>query len=240
MLTQIKNWWTGAVIFECECSLESESLRLGFAVKAYVEKCRADLSDANLSGANLSGADLSGADLSLADLSGADLSRADLSRANLSGADLSRADLSRADLSRANLSRANLSGADLSDATLSRADLSGADLSRADLSGIRDDIWAVLSSAPREVPSLRQSLIDGKVDGSTYSGECACLVGTLAHARGGDEYCIPGLTPNSYRPAERFFMGIRKGDKPETNQLSKLALEWVDQWLANVRQLVQQ
>lgn len=27
-----------------------------------------------------------------------------------------------------------------------------------------------------------------------------------------------------------FFCGISKGDTPETNQFSKLALEWVDDW----------
>jgi hypothetical protein len=220
MLTQIKNWWTGVVIFECECDLDSESLRLGFAVKAYIEKCRADLTRADLTDANLTGADLTGADLT----------DANLIRADLTGADLTDANLTDANLTRANLTGADLTGADLTDANLTDANLTI----------VRDDIWAVLSSAPREVPALRQALSDGKVDGSTYSGECACLVGTLAHARGGDEYCIPNLVPNSSRAAERFFLGIRKGDKPETNQASKLALEWVDMWLANVRQLVNQ
>jgi hypothetical protein len=45
---------------------------------------------------------------------------------------------------------------------------------------------------------------------------------------------IPSLTPNSRRPAERFFAAIKLGDTPETSQFSKLALDWVDQWLANM------
>jgi uncharacterized protein YjbI with pentapeptide repeats len=103
---QIKNRFTGAIIFEHE----AENLR--DAVIAAV-KSRADLSDANLSRADLSDADLSGANLSRADLSDANLSRADLSDADLSGANLSYANLSRADLSDANLSGANLSDANL-------------------------------------------------------------------------------------------------------------------------------
>ena len=103
---QIKNKFTGSLIFEYE--KEDNTIK-------------ETLLEAKKSGANLSGANLSGADLSRADLSGADLSGAYLSGAYLSGADLSRADLSRADLSRAYLSGANLSGANLS-----RADLSGA------------------------------------------------------------------------------------------------------------------
>jgi hypothetical protein len=152
---------------------------------------------------------------------------------------------SRADLRGAVLRGAVLRGADLSDAVLSDADLSGADLSGADLRGadlrgavltpIRDDIWAVLSSLPAEVPALIEALKNGRVDGSTYTGECSCLVGTLAAARGADVENLGSLKINASRPAERFFLGIRKGDTPETNQFSKLALEWSEQWLSNMR-----
>jgi hypothetical protein len=152
----------------------------------------------------------------------------------------SRADLRGADLRDADLRDADLRDADLRDADLSRADLRGAvlrdaDLSRADLTPIRDDIWAVLSSLPAEVPALIEALKAGRVDGSTYTGECSCLVGTLAAARGADVENLGSLKINAYRPAERFFMGIRKGDTPETNQFSKLALEWAEQWLSNMR-----
>jgi hypothetical protein len=129
------------------------------------------------------------------------------------------------------LSGAVLSGADLSGADLSGAVLSGAVLSGADLTPIRDDFWNVLISAPREVAALRQALVDGKVDGSTYIGECACLVGTIANTRHCGVNDLGILKPNASRPIERFFCGIDKGDKPETSQFSKLAVEWLDQWV---------
>ena len=152
------------VLYECELPDDTPS---GLAVRHALEK------------AVSVGANLSGADLSRADLSDADLSRADLSRADLSGADLSDANLSDASLSDANLSDADLSGADLSDANLSDANLSGADLSRA-----KNDFWDILIRAPREVAGLRAALVGGKVDGSTYQGSCACLVGSIANIRG--------------------------------------------------------
>jgi uncharacterized protein YjbI with pentapeptide repeats len=218
MKIEILSRWSGSVLF----SIETASLKLAVeaGVKSDANLRDANLSDANLSDANLSGANLSGADLRGADLSGANLSDANLSDANLRGA---------------NLSGANLSGADLRDANLSGANLSGANLSGANLTPIRDDFWAVLSSAPAEVDALRLALIEGRVDGSTYTGECACLVGTLANARGCHYAAIPTLFPNAARPAERFFALIKKGDKPEKNQASKLALEWTDLWLANMR-----
>lgn len=160
------------------------------------------------------------------------LSDANLSGAYLRGANLSDANLRGANLSCANLSYANLSRADLSYADLSCANLSGANLSRADLTLIRDDIWSVLSSAPAEVPELIAALKAGKVDGSSYEGECCCLVGTIAKARNcrydelGDS-----LKPDSSRPAERFFLGINKGDTPEDNQFSALALQWAEEWV---------
>ena len=113
-------------------------------------------------------------------------------------------------------------------------DLSGADLSRADLTPIRDDFWAVLCSAPKEVPALRAALVEGRIDGSTYSGECACLVGTIAKARDCNEFQIPGLAPNAHRPAERFFLSIDPGDTPDNSQFAKLAVEWIDDFTARM------
>ena len=142
----------------------------------------------------------------------------------------SDADLGDADLRGADLGNADLRGADLGD-----ADLGDANLRDANLLSVRDDLWAVLSAVPGEVEGLRQAILDGKIDGSTYEGACACLVGTLANLRQCKYGAIPGLTPDSSRPVERFFLAIRAGDTPETSQFSKLALAWVDQWLANVR-----
>ena len=236
MKLEIKNRWNGTIIF----SHEVESNTIAITVKAAVAN-DADLSGTNLSRANLRGADLSGADLSNANLFGANLSDANLNNADLSDADLSRANLSDANLSltnlfgtnlsRANLFGANLFGANLSGANLSRADLFGANLFGANLTPVRDDIWAVLSSAPGEVAALIDALKYGRVDGSTYSGACSCLVGTIAATRGTSVENLGTLKPNSSRPAECFFMGIRSGDTPETSQASALALDWCQEWL---------
>ena len=223
------------------------------AVKSRADLSGANLSRANLSGADLFGADLSGADLSRADLSGANLSMANLSGANLFGADLFGANLYRAKLSGADLSGANLFGADLFGANLYRAKLSGADLSGANLFGaelyganlcranlygagnanfqpFKTDLWDVLLRAKHEVAGLRQALIDGKVDGSTYKGECACLCGTIANLQKCDVESIPGLKTDSERPIEQFFLAIKPGDTPDKNQFAKLAVEWIDEF----------
>ena len=120
-------------------------------------------------------------------------------------------------------------------ANLRGANLYGANLYGANLTPIRDDIWAVLSSAPREVEGLRTALIEGRIDGSTYEGPCACLVGTIANLQQTEYKAIANLQPNASRPAERFFMCIARGDTPETNKVSKLVLGWIDEWLANMR-----
>jgi hypothetical protein len=215
---QIKNRWSLAILFEHDAEENTMKLTIEAAAKAKV-----DLRSANLRSANLSGADLSGADLSVADLSGANLRSANLRSANLSGADLSGADLSVADLS----------GADLSGADLSGANLRSAYLSVADLQPIRADFYDVLSHAGKEVPALIDALKNGRVDGSTYTGQCACLVGTIANVRGVD---YSSLEHNASRPIERFFAGISEGDTPETNQASRIAVEWAESWLAMQRE----
>ena len=67
MKFEIKNYWSGSLIFECE------ALSLKIAVEKAVEQ-KVSLRGADLSGADLRGAVLSGADLSGADLRGAVLS----------------------------------------------------------------------------------------------------------------------------------------------------------------------
>jgi len=130
---------------------------------------------------------------------------------------------------------ANLSGANLSGADLRGADLRGANLRGAELTVIRDDLWAVLSSAPREVAGLIDAIKNGRVDGSTYTGNCTCLVGSLANIAKIDYQSFETLKPNSSRPIERFFLSIKKGDTPETSPFSKLALEWTELWLNTQR-----
>ena len=52
------------------------------------------------------------------------------------------------------------------------------------LRGIKADLIAEILKLPNELEFLRSALIEGRVDGSTYTGDCACLAGTLAHAKG--------------------------------------------------------
>ena len=80
---QIKNRWTGSVLFEYEKEGNTIKDTLLEALKQ-----RADLRDADLGDANLGGADLRDADLGDADLRGADLGGANLGGADLGGADL--------------------------------------------------------------------------------------------------------------------------------------------------------
>ena len=212
---EVRNRFTNAVQFTAEITTTPDmlpSVKLGLAVKWGLAN------DANLRGADLSGADLSGADLS----------RANLSRANLNGAYLNDTSLIGACLSGADLSGANLRGANLSGADLRGANLSGADLRGANLRPIIADLWFILSQARREVPAMVTALRTGNVDGSTYTGTCACLVGTLKNAGAVD------LPHAAESPAERWFMSIRKGDKPGDASTGGFAagkaLEWIEQY----------
>ena len=151
------------------------------------------------------------------------------------GVDLRDSDLRGSNLSGSNLRGSDLRGSDLSGSNLSGSNLSGSNLSGSDLTPIRDDFWAVLSAAPAEVPALIEALKSGKVDGSTYEGDCACLVGTIAKAKKCDYREIKGLIPNSHRPAEVFFCAINAGDTPKKSQPAKLAVEWAEDWLARMQ-----
>ena len=227
-MIEIKSRLGGRVLYTAETATDVRTA-LEEAVRS-----DADLSDAVLSGAVLRGANLRGANLR-----GAVLSDADLSGAVLSGADLRGAVLSDANLRGAYLSGAYLSGADLSD-----ADLSGADDPSSPLHAIRMDYWDVLDHAPAEVPGLRTALLEGEVDGSTYEGECACLVGTMEKV-GQEMGCEVDLPHRADRPAEQWFAPITPGDKPsekpetEGEFRAQHALDWLDEWTASRQRIAE-
>ena len=156
--------------------------------------------------------------------------------AQLDGADLSGADLRFADLQWTSLWGVNLRNADLSGAILRNADLTDTNLRDADLRFIRNDVWAILDLTPAEVPFLIQAIKGGLIEGQMYEGECACLVGTLAKARGVHHNDLEGVTPEYNRPAERFFYAIQEGDTTETSQFSSIALEWCEAWMVRYAQ----
>ena len=148
-------------------------------------------------------------------------------RANLTGASLTGANLTRASLDGANLTGASLTGASLTGASLTRASLTGASLGY-----IKNDFLSAVLWMPNELDALRAALIAGKINGSVYAGECSCLAGTLAKARGIADYAgenIGDFTASASSPRERWFMGIKPGDTPETNQVARIALDWTDE-----------
>ena len=148
-----------------------------------------------------------------------------LEHAVLTDADLRDADLRGAVLRDADLRGAVLRGADLTD-----ADLRGADLRGAVLSPIKNDMFAVLLYAIPEVVNFKKALVEGRIDGSTYEGKCACLCGTLMKSTNTKIASAINMEKNISRPIERFFLGIKKGDTPQTNQLSKIALQWTEEF----------
>jgi hypothetical protein len=128
MLVEIKNGWTGSVIF----AVEAENWC--FAVEAAV-KAKVSLYGASLDGASLNHASLNGASLNHASLNHASLNGANLYGANLNGANLYGANLDGASLYGANLYGANLDGASLNHANLNHASLNHANLNHASLNG---------------------------------------------------------------------------------------------------------
>ena len=132
---EIKNRFTGKVLFEYEKVNNTVKDTLVEAVKCCANLRGADLRDANLVCANLRDANLVCANLRGVDLRDANLVCAYLRDANLVCANLRDANLRCANLVGAYLRGADLGGADLRCAYLRGADLGGADLRCADLRG---------------------------------------------------------------------------------------------------------
>ena len=169
-----------------------------------------------------------GASLVNASLAGASLVNASLAGASLVNARLDGASLVNASLAGASLVNARLDGASLVNASLVNASLRTADLVR-----IKDDFFTVLDAAAAEVPALLAALRAGHINGSAYEGECSCLKGTIATARGVSYKTMEGpLAPNVNTPAETWFLAIRKNYKPDNSQVASITEEWILEWQA--------
>ncbi len=145
---------------------------------------------------------------------------------------LFRASLVGARLDGASLDGASLDGASLDGASLVGASLDGASLEQAILDRIKFDFFGRLTALAKEVPGLRLALIEGRVNGSAYQGECACFMGTIGNLRHCNVKQISEVRADPDSATERFFLAIRKGDTPENNQVSKIVVGWIDEWTA--------
>jgi hypothetical protein len=125
---------------------------------------------------------------------------------------------------------ASLDGARLDGARLDGASLVGARLDERALRPIRADFFDILLRARNEVPALLVALREGRIDGSTYTGACACLCGTIANVRHVNVETLDFR--DSDRPAEVWFMAINQGDTPETNTVAKITEGWIEEFLA--------
>ncbi len=132
----------------------------------------------------------------------------------------------------ARLDGASLVGASLVGARLDGASLDGASLDGARLDGARDDFYAVLNAAPNEVSGLLEAIRDGRINGSQYEGECACLVGTIAKVRGCNYESLGDLRPDSGRPSEVWFMALKPGHTPANHQVAAITERWIVEWMA--------
>jgi len=156
--------------------------------------------------------------------------RADLTDANLTDADLTDANLTDANLTRANLTDANLTRANLTDANLTDANLTRANLTDADLLMFKSDLWRVLLMYKTEVSGLKNAIICGRINGSVYSGECACLKGTIANVKGCEIDLLPNITKSTSEPSEQWFLQFKEGQNPENSKTMKLTLDWIEEF----------
>lgn len=89
---------------------------------------------------------------------------------------------------------------------------------------VKDDFFRFLSQCPSAaVEVLRDALVEGKIDGGTYEGECCCLVGTVQKVL--DKKIRAHLT------VEALAGLIKKGDTPETNFVSGVFVDWIDEYM---------
>ena len=110
------------------------------------------------------------------------------------------------------------------------------ELDNNDMLTIKVDFFDILLRAPNEIAGLRKALVEGRINGSSYIGECSCLIGTIANIKGCEIDAIGnGIAPYKSRPSEIWFTVIYVGDDPSNNQASRITVEWIDEFLELIK-----
>ena len=230
MKIEIKHKFTGAVIFAYEKENNTIKDTVEEAVRLNVSLEYANLENSNLQNCDLENCKLQNANLQNCDFRNSNLAYSYLEYANLQNCDLRYANLKNADLKNSNLEYCNLKNCNLQNCNLKNCNLNISNLESANLTAIKKNFFKILSKAPKEIGGLKKALKDGKINGSTYEGSCCCLVGTIANVRGCDYANLEGIIPNNSRPAERWFLGIKVGDTPKNSKISKITLDWINEY----------
>ena len=158
---------------------------------------------------------------------GADLREANLEGVNLKGVCLIRADLEGANLREADLEGVNLRGAYLKGVNLREVK----NLPDVYINLCSRDMLFIFQSLKKEIKGLRKAIVEGRINGTQYQGDCACLIGTLGHVDGGiEKVCsgIPFYDKGLHNYAEQWFWQIKEGDTPKNNFFAKHALKLID------------
>ena len=85
--------------------------------------------------------------------------------------------------------------------------------------------------AKNEVVGLYDFIQKGKINGSTYEGDCCCFVGQVANIRDEDYRKLSiDLRSDPNCPTETWFYGMSEGDTPASNIVSRITAEWIEEF----------
>lgn len=124
---------------------------------------------------------------------------------------------------------------------------------RDQLPAYRADLEAVMAQVDTdEIQIVLQALEAGRIDGMTYFGPCACLIGTIGNARWPqnvpartwDKFdykthildvrreIAPDIPGTSIRPIESFCLAIAPKNTPQNNEYAATLHGWLTEILA--------
>jgi hypothetical protein len=104
-----------------------------------------------------------------------------------------------------------------------------------ELAPIRENMFAVLNAFPQEAEYVQRMLVEGKIEGGTYTTDrgCSCLFGTIGRVKA-MRYDEILKTARSFKGqnVERLFLLIFPGDTPATNKSAAIAFVLIEEWLS--------
>ena len=243
MKIEIKNRWTKEIIFSIEADSMKNALEIGVKQKINFRNC--DFRNCDLRGCSFFGANFRGSTFS-----GCDLSKVNFRICSFNGSTFSGCNFSESSFYKTAFCGSDFSGCNFNGSIFCKCNFRGCDLYcdwtcgifincnfrkirlfESDLSSVKSDFWDVLKLVPEEIKGLKKAIIHGKVNGSVHDGEYACLFGIISYLRKFKYNEINIEKHNIKRPIERFFSAIKKNDTPWNSQFSKLAVEWIDEFL---------
>ena len=185
---------------------------------------RSKFNDSNFNQSEFNGSEFNGSEFNRSKFNQSKFNQSEFNQSEFNRSEFNRSKFNQSKFNQSNFNQSEFNDSELDDITFN----SLKNLITTERTKI--DFFGRMLILKNEVKYLKEKLISGEIDGTSYDGYCACFIGTCANNKKIKYNEITGIKLDAYSPTEIWFFQIKKGDNPENSKFAKLTLDWIEEF----------